>query len=380
MNAAPAPQLDRLIHRLHAAAGDGAGWIRAMATLRRVIKGRVAVLARHDFGSGHGEWLFESPRNAVEREAYASRHSFRNPWFMSSLEYRPGRVMTGEELLHPDELIRTDFYRHHLQRLGLMHRLCGVLDRRGDVVWYLDVLRGSEQPPFDDADRSQFALVLRHVSLSLENHWTLLSAQELNLALRSVMDGLAPAVFVVDAKARVLLRSARCAEFLEQCPGLRVRDQRLMVASRTEERALLQAIADTAGQSVPPTASTDRVVTVSNPGDPRPAVLLVRAAGKLAIDFNGRHEAAALVVAKSPSDPIHDMRYCAFSQVYELTPAQSRLCGLVLAGRGLLESAQTLGVSENTVRSHLKQIYQKTGTHGQVDLVRLHAKLCTEVL
>jgi DNA-binding CsgD family transcriptional regulator len=354
--------------------------MRAMATLRRVIKGRVAVLARHDFSSGRGEWLFESPRNPVERQAYATQHSARNPWFISSIEYRPGRVMTGDELLHPDELLRTDFYRCHLQHLGLFHRLCGVLNRRGDVVWYVDLLRGPEQPPFDESDKSLFRSILRHVSLSLENHWTLLGAQELNQALRSVMDGLAPAVFVVDSRGRVLLRSARCVDFLQQCPGVTVREGSLSVVSRTEERALLEAISETVHQSSLSAQGGDRVVTVSSPGDPRPAVLLVRPAGKLAVDDSRRQEFAALVVAKSPYEPAHDMRQCAFSRIYELTPAQARLAGLILAGHRLAESAQVLSVSENTVRSHLKQIYQKTGTHGQLDLVRLHARLCTEFL
>ena len=38
--------------------------------------------------------------------------------------------------------------------------------------------------------------------------------------------------------------------------------------------------------------------------------------------------------------------------------------------------AGTLNVSENTVRSHLKQIFQKTDTHGQMELVHLHARIC----
>jgi DNA-binding CsgD family transcriptional regulator len=35
-----------------------------------------------------------------------------------------------------------------------------------------------------------------------------------------------------------------------------------------------------------------------------------------------------------------------------------------------------LNLSENTVRSHLKQIFQKTDTHGQMELVHLHARVC----
>jgi len=42
--------------------------------------------------------------------------------------------------------------------------------------------------------------------------------------------------------------------------------------------------------------------------------------------------------------------------------------------------AHSLHVSENTVRSHLKQIFHKTNTHGQMDLVHLHARVCLTLL
>jgi hypothetical protein len=44
-------------------------------------------------------------------------------------------------------------------------------------------------------------------------------------------------------------------------------------------------------------------------------------------------------------------------------------CLLVFAGQPLSTIAHSLNVSRNTVRSHLKQIFHKTDTHGQMDLV-----------
>lgn len=380
MSAQQGNPLDHLIHRIHAAAGHAPGWSRAMASVRHVLGGRAAVLARHDFASGRGEWLFESPANSVGRQVYAAEHSTRNPWFISSLEYRPGRVMTGDELLHPEELVRTDFYRRQLQQLGLLHRLCGVLHRHGEVVWYLDVLRGRDDRAFDAGDRSTFQSILGHVSLSLEHHWDLLGTRELNLALRSIMDGLAAAVFVLDRRRRVLLRNARATEFLDQCTGLALGGGRLVAVNRTEDRALAEAIAECTGPDAAAAGTGDHVVTISSPQDLHPTVLIVRRAGRIMANETGAWDNAALLVGKNPRQPAHDMRLCAFSRIYALTPAQARLAGLILAGQSLGACARALQVSENTVRSHLKQIYQKTDTHGRIDLVRLHAQVCTEYL
>ncbi len=73
---------------------------------------------------------------------------------------------------------------------------------------------------------------------------------------------------------------------------------------------------------------------------------------------------------------LHDSATCVFARRYELTTAQSRVSSLVFSGESLAQAAQTLCVSENTVRSHLRQIFQKTDTHGQMELVHLHARFC----
>jgi DNA-binding CsgD family transcriptional regulator len=72
----------------------------------------------------------------------------------------------------------------------------------------------------------------------------------------------------------------------------------------------------------------------------------------------------------------HDPASCVFARQYALTVAQANVSELVLAGQPLKQIARSLNVSENTLRSHLKQIYQKTETHGQMELVHLHARIC----
>jgi DNA-binding CsgD family transcriptional regulator len=48
------------------------------------------------------------------------------------------------------------------------------------------------------------------------------------------------------------------------------------------------------------------------------------------------------------------------------------LLGIVQIGGGRLV-AQDLGIAETTVRTHLKHLFEKTGTNRQVDLVKLVA-------
>lgn len=56
---------------------------------------------------------------------------------------------------------------------------------------------------------------------------------------------------------------------------------------------------------------------------------------------------------------------------FELTPAQARLAAALAAGDSVTDCATSLGVSVATVRTHLKEIFAKTGARRQSDLVRL---------
>lgn len=63
-------------------------------------------------------------------------------------------------------------------------------------------------------------------------------------------------------------------------------------------------------------------------------------------------------------------RLDAAALVYGLSMAQQRLAEQIVAGSDLGEIAERLGVSVNTVRTHLQRIFDKTGARSQPALVR----------
>src|SRR5262245_35879201 len=54
---------------------------------------------------------------------------------------------------------------------------------------------------------------------------------------------------------------------------------------------------------------------------------------------------------------------------FDLTPAEARLVVRLITGESLRPCANTLGIKYETVRTHLKSVFQKTGTHRQAELV-----------
>ena len=54
---------------------------------------------------------------------------------------------------------------------------------------------------------------------------------------------------------------------------------------------------------------------------------------------------------------------------FDLTPAQARLVSHLVAGVSLRSSAEVLGIKYESARTCLKSVFEKTGTHGQTELV-----------
>lgn len=61
----------------------------------------------------------------------------------------------------------------------------------------------------------------------------------------------------------------------------------------------------------------------------------------------------------------------ALAILFDLTPAEARVFDLVAAGRASSEIAQTLAIAPSTVKTHMLNLFTKTGRHRREELVRL---------
>lgn len=365
-----------LIYRIHAANDRDDEWHDVLDLLRGWLRARASSLSRHHFARGQGDMLYDAPRDPEFRAAYAE-FAPRNPWFLSNLDYTAGRVMTGDELLGERELQRTDFYRSLLKPRRLFHRLCGVLARRGDLVYFIDAHRGEDEAPFSERDKSKLRGALPHLSLALENRWRSLQAGDLTKALMRIVDQDSHPTLLVTEDCRVLYRNASAAELDMQSNGMHVRDGGLSAATASDNRSLREAVLEVARHEAAGNEGASRVVTISAPGAQHPSILIVRAAGRTFLSAAGEFRELVVVTLRNAHSE-HDPRSCPFARQFELTPAQARVNALVFSGHPLSNIARALHVSENTVRTHLKQIFQKTNTHGQMELVHLHARVCAD--
>lgn len=368
------PSATSLVRAIHAASGSATEWPGVLEHLRKFLDARVVTLGYHEFTTGSDSALLESPDNAGFGQNMAA-FSARNPWFLSSDDYVPGRVMTGDELISHSDLRRTDFYRGFLQPRGLLHRLCGVVAQRACGVHLFSAYRAEDQGAFGACEKAELQVLLDHITLSMESQWRWQEADDLARALLALTDHDANPVILVTADAEPIYLNPAADHLLDRGLGLRLDGTRLVAASHTDQRLLRETIARVAQSDPAHVGASPSVVTLACAPPMPPVVVVVRAAGPVFMREAGVRRGLVIVTVRG-GHALHDPASCAFARQYQLTAAQAKVSALVFAGQPLSTIAHSLNVSDNTVRSHLKQIFQKTDTHGQMDLVHLHARVC----
>jgi DNA-binding CsgD family transcriptional regulator len=168
-----------------------------------------------------------------------------------------------------------------------------------------------------------------------------------------VLDLLRDAVLVLGRDAKPLGMNRAARTLLHEGDGLALSSRGVVASTPGATVALLRGI-DRATQGemgrvqVPRAGRTPLTLRVEpHPGDARAGAAVV---------FATDHE------SRSP-------RSHALMTRYGLTPTEASVARRLAAGAGLEQIARELGISINTVRGHLKQIFGKTSTHRQVELV-----------
>ncbi len=277
--------------------------------------------------------------------------------------------MKGEELVPEHLLTGSDFYHQWLAPQGLFHSLLFVLLRRGESHIVCSAFRGESDGRFEDDMTNFFGRESAHLSRALKIHGIMSRTTTERDAALAALDQIPICVIIVDDAGMVLDSNHVANEVLALRDGLMVDRSGLKGDTREATLGLHQLIATAINhdRQVDPEA-TDTILLNRPSGRPSLAVTVGRL--PLASRFLGTDRRAAAIYITDPQTPF-DLDSAKLRRLYKLTPAEARLAAHMAQGSRLEDAAADLGVSLNTVRTHLKRIFSKTGTDRQAELVRL---------
>ena len=300
------------------------------------------------------------------QQAYAAHFHKLDPWANGWRAIGRSGIFAGPELTDTEALRKSDIYNDHLRRIGVFHFLGAGLNLAGGAKLLLGIHRPLKREDFTAEHREHLEAVLPHLSRAVQIH-SLLAAAELQRHLTcELFKALSIAVIVVDAGGRVVFANQLAECLLAAGNGLTVRQTRLTTRDPKQEASLRQAIAGATLIAMGGMAPPSDVVRVRR-AQKRPLSILV-APFRRDVPTGGGDDLAIIFV----NDPEwrRPPPAAALATLYRLTPAETRLLGALLQGERIVDYANRVGISTNTATTQLKQIFRKTETNRQADLVQ----------
>jgi len=246
-------------------------------------------------------------------------------------------------------------------RVVLLHN-GGDVDLRREVGALADAVdRSARLTAGQQRSLVEWLAMLRQYVVDLETERRVASA---------ALDHVPVAVAVVDGAGNVRHFNHLAEKIVAAKDGLRVLRGRL-VATRAEDQANLQRrLTDVLKDPADPTALPWAAMRIDRESG-TPWLLRLSPLDRMGpqrIASEGLSD-LVIVLMTDPDLPVRPPT-ALLRQLHGLTFAESEVLGLLTAGLRPAEIADDLGVSVDTVRTHLRAIFGKTGTSRQADLVR----------
>jgi DNA-binding CsgD family transcriptional regulator/PAS domain-containing protein len=362
--------LTQLIGEIYDAALDASRWTHVLAKIARYVDGQAAGLLTKDGVSKSGSVYYQAGVDPHFVGTYMETYWKFDP--VASLpDYELEQIVSVPDLMPYEEFLAGRFYREWAQPQGWIDAANAVLEKSTSSCAYLTVLRNQACGMVDDEMRRRMGLLVPHVRRAVRTGKVIDLRQAEAATFADILDGLNPAIFLVDAEGQIVHGNAASRSLMDTGDLLRVLHGRLTASDAQVDQTLQNAII-AAATAEEETGSKGGAVSLRGHGGERyVAHVLPLSASVRHNPGVGSRAVAALFVRKAeletapPSEVI--------GKTYKLTPTELRVLLAIVNVGGVRQVAGNLGVADTTVKTHLGRLFEKTGVSRQADLVKLVA-------
>lgn len=368
--------LSSIIGEIYDCALNPEGWTGVMTRITDTIDAAYTTIALTGITDSRGRFAARSPWDAERMRTLQDYELDAIPGLREAVIGDVDLPLRTLSVVSEEELAQTAFFREWAGPQGLREGCTVKFVHTADRIGLFSTTTWANRPPISAEEQRFLALLsphLRRASLIGD----LLDQTRVTAGLyRDVLDSLAVPVILTGEGGTVLHANAQAAGMLSKGTLLRSRNGVLQAQAPIMSRALLEAIAG-AARADTTLGSRGIGLPISAAGQP-PAVayVLPLSEGTARAVFRPACAAVFVSTAVSVSPPPEDV----LITLYDLTPAEARVVLQVGKGSPPQQSAAALGISENTLKTHLTRIFSKTGMTRQADLVSLVSTIASPIM
>ncbi len=302
-------------------------------------------------------------------ESYFQTYTRLNPFYPAGAFYPRGIVVSVDEVTPPSELVQTRFFQEWMRPQGMRTSLVVNLEKSAASVAAVAVIQGADKDFDEDQGKRRLQLLAPHILRASSIGRIVSEYVRERATLTDLWDRVRAGVFLLNGSGRVVFANRAGVALADAGEILKLSGSRLVASKSAANIALQSALAATRDADRADLNLRTPIALSDRPDEPwRAHVLpLTSPAWRNAIPY----AANAVIVNRASLEITSPLE--AVTRLYKLTGSEARVLEAVVAVGGVPEIAVALGVSESTVRSHLKRLFEKTGAHRQIELAKLLA-------
>lgn len=375
-----------LIDRIYHGATNPGEWPEIIQDIAAWINAPKILLFTPQVAMAEGGFMFVHGITQQFFELWPKYHKPMDLWAQRAYERGfvvQGKVGVGEELVPAVELAKSRWYREVLTTENIFYLLTSIIfdgsDGQNPCV-VCSLYRGLRADAFNDDDKQKLSLILPHISRALGVMLKLRNTEFKLAASYAALDRIGTGVLLVGGDRSILFANHAAKNILSEEDGLSLRKYGSNVIGQLSSKnmetqanidiALSKAIEPMA-QAVPHFA---QCVRVHRPSGQLPYALQFSSLASNNEFGQGRDAPQVIIFISDPTKEIQvDPEL--LRKTYDLTPAEIRVAVALCQEGSIEEVAAKAGTSFHTVRSQLKQVYQKTGVDNRTKLTKLIVSL-----
>jgi DNA-binding CsgD family transcriptional regulator len=357
-------QVDQIIENLYAGTLETAAWDRAMAGMTDLLHCSGVILVAAD------PVTQTVTRDEVTPWAREIMQLYRKHWAATDVRITKGLAAPVGESRHERQMIE----KHEWQRTAILNEFLLPLDIPFILATWLHksphkvvalTFEGSlHRGPFDENDSRKLKRLIPHVQRALNIRDRLEASEVRASTLSSVVEHPCMGVIFLDQKGRILEATGLAEQLLKSESGIRRASDRTLWLREPAGSQLREWVY----RRLPPKHNLTGFFTVQRPDGVASLSLVVAPMPPVPISWMAT-DPHWLVFVFDPGQrvaPASDL----ISVDLGISTREAEIAVLLSMGQHVPSVAGQLGISIQTLRAHLKHIFEKTGTHSQSDLIR----------
>lgn len=306
------------------------------------------------------------------QEAHRRYYVHQDVYLQALRDYRDPFISTGERILNGWDIRHTEFFADYLRPQESYH-VCGGLGLRNEQFTIMFGVQRHRRPgPFSEVDAAFLRTFVPHLRRATHLGSMLELMRQQTESAEQALESLAVGVLLLDEQEDIRHANSKADEMLRNARGLVRASGRLVAAHPADAQRLreLLALAGTRARRREPPVPEAMLLT---PGEGDPKLLLVACPVTTVQSryFQGPWPRVAVALFVSNLADAGLVSHDILIRLYGLTAAEARLACALARGHDLGELSAEWAISRETLRTHLKRVLGKTGTHRQSELVRL---------